>query len=109
MRSASPRRPSSGTWRASGSADVAAPFSHRRRLIAGLATALAVGGGSATFLVRSAEAERREELASRRAIAALGTLVQAVEQAGGTGDPVREALRAWQDGQPPGVEARLVV
>lgn len=85
------------------------PPSHRRRFVAGLAAALALGGGSAAFLVQSAEAERREELASRQAIAVLGALVQAVEEAGGTGDPSRDALRAWQAGQPPGVEARLVV
>jgi arabinogalactan oligomer/maltooligosaccharide transport system permease protein len=83
--------------------------SHRRRFLAGLVAALVVGGGTADLLTRSAEQERREELASRRAIDSLSSLTGLVTGAGGMGDGVRELLRGWQEGQPAGTEARVIL
>jgi arabinogalactan oligomer/maltooligosaccharide transport system permease protein len=88
---------------------VPASPSHRLRFVAALAAALATGGGIAELLLRGAEQEHREELASRRAVVALGSLVDLVARSGATGDRLRELLRGWQEGQPAGREARVIL
>jgi arabinogalactan oligomer/maltooligosaccharide transport system permease protein len=82
---------------------------HRRRFFAGLAAALAVGGGTADLLLRGAETERAEDVASREAIVSLLSLSELLARGGGSGDAVRALLRGWQAREPAGVEARVVL
>ncbi|HET9554542.1 MAG TPA: sugar ABC transporter permease, partial [Anaeromyxobacteraceae bacterium] len=81
--------------------------SHRRRFLAGLAAALAVGAGGAWLLLRGAHAEVAEQVRVRQATASLLALADLVERAG-EGEPVRRVVAAWQAQQPPGGEARVL-
>jgi arabinogalactan oligomer/maltooligosaccharide transport system permease protein len=81
--------------------------SHRRRVLAGLAAALAVGAGGAWLLLRGARGEVAEAVRQRQAVVSLLALDGLVARAG-EGEPVRRLLAAWQAQQPPGGEARVL-
>ncbi|HEY7724301.1 MAG TPA: sugar ABC transporter permease, partial [Anaeromyxobacteraceae bacterium] len=87
---------------------MAAP-SHRRRFLAGLALALALGAGGSWLLLRAAARQAAEEAATRRAVVALLALDDLVARAGLRGERVRALVAAWQARQPPGVEVRVLL
>jgi arabinogalactan oligomer/maltooligosaccharide transport system permease protein len=83
--------------------------SHRRRFAAGLAAALALGVGGTALLLAGERRQAEEDAGVRRSVLSLMALGDLVSRAGGSGDKVREAVAAWQAGQPPGGEARVVL
>ncbi|HSB18920.1 MAG TPA: sugar ABC transporter permease, partial [Anaeromyxobacteraceae bacterium] len=83
--------------------------SHRRRFAAGLAAALALGVGGTALLLSGERRQAAEDAEVRKDILSLVALGDLVSRAGGGGDRVREAVAAWQAGQPPGGEARVVL
>ncbi len=80
----------------------------RWRFVLGLALALGLGLGGATALLRGERANLLEELTVRRGIASALALTELVGRAGGGGEPARDLLTTWQQGQPAGTEARVV-
>jgi arabinogalactan oligomer/maltooligosaccharide transport system permease protein len=82
--------------------------SHRRRFLAGLAIALALGVGGSWLLLRGAHGEVAEEVRIRKAIVSTLALQDLVSRAGG-GDGLRQVVAAWQAQQPPGGEARVLL
>ncbi len=80
----------------------------RRRFTAGLALALAAGMGGGWAAMRGEWVNQRDDLALRRGAVAAMALDTLVRRAGGTGEPLRAAVAAWQAEQPPGTEARVV-
>lgn len=83
--------------------------SHRRRFVAGLAVAAAVGVGLTAVWLRFARVETAATLARREAIASVLMLTDLVERAGGEGDAVRAAVNAWQAQAPREGFARVVL
>jgi arabinogalactan oligomer/maltooligosaccharide transport system permease protein len=81
--------------------------SHRRRFLAGLATALALGVGGSWLLLRGAHGVVAEDVRVRKAIVSTLALADLVTRAGG-GEGTRQLLAAWQAQQPPGGEARVL-
>jgi arabinogalactan oligomer/maltooligosaccharide transport system permease protein len=88
---------------------VARPPSHRRRFLAGLAAALAVGVGGTAFLLGRTHEQIGRDAAERRGVVSLLALGEVLGRAGGRGERVREVVRAWQARQPEGVWARVLV
>lgn len=88
---------------------MADPTPDRKRLLWGLALGLlvAVGGGAA--LLRGAAAQLGRDAETRRAVVALGALAELAGRVGEDGDALRRAVARWQEGQPPGAHARVVV
>src|SRR5512133_2785459 len=83
--------------------------SHRRRFLAGLAAALALGVGGSWLLLRGAHGAVAEEVRLRKATVAALALAELVGRAGESGAAVRSVDAAWQSHQPPGDEARVVI
>src|SRR5512133_168691 len=83
--------------------------SHRRRFLAGLAAALALGVGGSWLLLRGAHGAVAEEVRLRKATVAALALAELVGRAGESGAAVRSVVAAWQSHQPPGDEARVVI
>lgn len=82
--------------------------SHRRRFLAGLAVALALGVGGAWLLLRGAHGAVADEVRVRKAVVSALALADLVRRAP-DGEAVRRAVAAWQSQQPPGGEARVLV
>ncbi len=81
---------------------------HRRRFLAGLAAALALGVGGSWLLLRGAHGAVAEDVRIRKAIVTALGLEDLVRRAG-DGEAVRQVVAAWQSQQPPGGEARVLV
>jgi arabinogalactan oligomer / maltooligosaccharide transport system permease protein len=82
--------------------------SHRRRFLAGLVAALALGVGGAWLLLRGAHGDVAEEVRVRKAIVSTLALEDLVRRAE-AGEAVRQVAAAWQSQQPPGGEARVLI
>jgi arabinogalactan oligomer/maltooligosaccharide transport system permease protein len=82
--------------------------SHRRRFLAGLVVALALGVGGSWLLVRGAHGEVARDVRTRKAIVSTLALDDLVRRSGG-GEVMRQVVATWQSQQPPGGEARVLL
>jgi arabinogalactan oligomer/maltooligosaccharide transport system permease protein len=82
--------------------------SHRRRFLAGLAIALALGVGGSWLLLRGAQGGLADEVRIRKAIVSTLALEELVARAGSP-EGLRQVVAAWQSQQPPGAEARVLI
>jgi len=86
-----------------------APSPDRRRLLWGLALGLLVAVGGGALLLRGAHAQLARDAETRRAFVALGGLSELAARVGDDGDTLRMLVAAWQQGQPAGTSARVVL
>ena len=82
--------------------------SHRRRFLAGLAVALALGVGGSWLLLRGAHGDLAGEVRTRKAIVTALALQDLVSRAA-DGDGLRQVVASWQAQQPPGGMARVLI